>query len=137
MSLTNLCNFALLFGLSFSMAGLSWFLQMCYGKGMIFRKYKALITYWLWFKGRPRGSITPRFTKNIPAHVLNTPRKWWSYLYKPLGGCPYCQGPWLATFFYVLGAYLIRADFDFVLFLWAPYIGMVYVWIEVLKKYCI
>lgn len=132
LSLTSLCFTALLFALAFSVAALSHFLQMCMGKGMIFRKYNALITYWLWFKGRER--------RIKPWHHLITatridPRKWWSHFYKPLGGCIYCNSVWVAAFFYGGFVVLTGVDLKLALFLFAPYIGLMYYFVELQKQH--
>lgn len=149
--------------LSFMAAGLAHFLQMTFQKGMIFRKYKAWLTYWFDFKPREkRGSyyrvqwvykgMVQQFRdkrqyktelreawqgkepyKKRTVTLIHRPARWYSWFYKPLGGCVYCNGVWLATVVYLPIWYDFIATAAAGLFFWVLYIGANYVFIELIE----
>jgi len=120
-------------------AALSWFLQRCYQPGMIFRGYYAWLTYWFWFKPRPRRIPAPfSYLKHLSSSQVTVavkrgmgPRLWWSWFYKPLGGCILCQSTWVGTAFYVA----LFGSMGWVAVLWWPlYCGAVYGWVCLLAN---
>src|SRR5690349_20328600 len=97
------------FVLSIATAALAHFAQMTFQKGMIFRKYYALITYWFHFKPRKRlvyklypfvaglGGTVLQPNGQFPGEWVWQKEKWYAWFYKPLGGCIYCNSVWLGT----------------------------------------
>lgn len=155
LTLPNICGLILL---SFGVASLAQFLQMATGPGMIFRKYKSWLTYWFKFKPRERRTFQylVRFGKDAPIHryrpgynmaflrrqpyeypkqtIITRRALWYSWFYKPLGGCIYCFSVWLATMFYIIGAVIIAAPFLITAFIWPLYIGVTYFFIELIES---
>lgn len=121
-SLSSLCSWLMiLFLLPIATAGLSHFLVMTFEKGMIFRKYYALITYWLWFKPRQKQP--------------NQPAKWYSWFYKPLGGCLWCFSVWVLTAFWIITAKVYcNGGWFFTLFSLPLVIGIQFIWLNIIAK---
>lgn len=135
----------------FGTACLTLFLDMCFQKGMIFRKYYNWITYWLYLpvkktsnewqiKGGPDYHTTVTCSSGIsnvsfyrcdqvtikrPKFIKNE----FIWLWKILGGCSYCFGTWafIALFFF-----LHRAETN--LFELFQGIGINYVFIKAIEK---
>lgn len=143
-------------------AALAWFLQTASGPGMILRPWRKLI-FGLWWKGRPRRWVTatpeqrPTFRGPLSQESSfmydyarkdfykawrdtfvrqYTPAKWWRMLYKPLGGCVYCNGPWLLMpYFFGLTLGLLGWPFWLAAAVLPLAIGGQYAVIELLNDY--
>ncbi len=95
-------------GISLMTAGLTLFIQKCFEPEMIFRKWFLLLT-WYWIKWWRKKD------------------KWKRPILKPLGLCVYCQMPYISAVVYFLFiSYNIPMLFLF--------IGMCYIWLEIIKK---
>lgn len=92
-----LLTYLLLFTLLTS--GLTHFFQMTMQKGMVFRRYKYFIKYYLDYKPRKRYGYYPM--KAGWVHIDVKP-KWYSWFYKPLGGCYKCNGFWIFALMWLL-----------------------------------
>lgn len=128
----------LLLLLPIATACLAWFFQMTFQKGMIFRKYKALITYWFDFKPRARYPfLLPPGSVLYPNGYLDRsrkiPAKWYAWFYKPLGGCIYCHSVWTGTAFYALTSLALGMGLE-ALWLWPLFVGVQYGWVKGLSK---
>jgi hypothetical protein len=95
-------------------APLSLFLsEIAFARGMIFRRYLALVVYWFDYKPRARGLeyraegvlFDSRFCRGWIPNRLEikrySPPRWWSWFYKPLGGCVYCFSTWIAIALFI------------------------------------
>jgi hypothetical protein len=133
----------------FGTASLTMFLDKCFEKGMIFRKYYNWITYWFYLERKkvgkvlipykPRWSACPTLEISMcdMAGSMNSPKiiirprfikNKYIWLYKILGGCPYCFGTWIFVLFF----FLLRLEtLQFGLFLG---IGINYVFIKGIEK---
>ena len=113
--------------LSLMMAGLALFLQECYRKDMILRRYYVWLNY-LHIKNRRLSWQERKKRKNAKRDFV---RK----LTKPMGLCVFCQGTWLTIGFslwgYILGL-APQTNFFYVMILC---IGMNYLFIVGLKKW--
>jgi hypothetical protein len=155
-------SLAFILALSVASAGLAWFLQTASARGMIFRFWRKLI-FGLWWKGRARrvryedyykGKLdhtyyAPEFP--YPIHLLNPtekelkhwttrtywqPAKWWRMFYKPLGGCIYCNGPWLLMpYFFGLTVGLLGWPWLLALAIYPLAVGVQYACIELLNDF--
>lgn len=125
-SLSSLCSWLMiLFLLPIATAGLAHFLEMTFEKGMIFRKYFKLLTYWLWFKPRERR-ITKTYMK---------PAKWYSWFYKPLGGCLWCFSVWLLIAFWIITTKeYCNSTWIFTLISLPLVIGIQFIWLNLIAK---
>ena len=114
--------------LSLMMAGLALFLQECYQKGMILRRYYVWLNY-LHIKNRR----TNKWQKRKKAR--NAKRWFLRNLTSPAGLCVFCQGTWLTIGFVMWGYYWLniapQTNLFYVLVLC---IGMTYLFIVGLKK---
>lgn len=133
----------------FGTAALTVFLDMTFQKGMIFRKYYNLITYWfylpskkykliisedyvIYFSRLPKSlvlslkeSLEERHNifKRSPCFQKNK----FIWLYKVLGGCSFCFGTWI----YLIGYIVSIADFSYLIVLG---IGINHVFIKLIEK---
>lgn len=86
-------------------AALSLFLQLCMEKGMIFRKWYNLITFYLWLpkKSQYKGGkyLYPVYDKRTDVWLV-VYKNQNQGLFKILGGCVYCFGTWVFITFYSL-----------------------------------
>jgi len=89
-------------------AGFVLFIQKCFQKDMIFRRWYLLLVY-LWMKWWRKKD------------------RWKRKFLKPLGLCVYCMSPWVCTPFY----FIFVSNNIFLLLL---FIGMNYIWLELLLK---
>jgi hypothetical protein len=116
-------------------AALSQFLQLCYGKGMIFRKYHNLIAYWFYLHKKVR-TCTQKYIGDlylgceIKTVIVRNKYQW---LYKLLGGCVYCQGTWIFIVFYLLMIYPFSGFIPAFVGL-SLGCGINYFWLEVIEK---
>ena len=90
--------------IGFLVACLGNFIFFCFGKGMIFRRYYNLITYYLYYKGN-------KFTR---------------FIYKPLGGCLYCFTTWLSIIYYFIFSFEIKFGLLNIFYLFLQ-IGITYI----------
>lgn len=113
--------------LSLMMAALALFLQECYRKDMILRRYYVWLNY-LHIKNRRLSWQERKKRKNVKREIV---RK----LTSPMGLCVYCQSTWLTIGFslwgYILGL-TPKTNFFYVMILC---IGMTYIFVVCLKKY--
>jgi len=88
---------------------LSCFIDMCFERGMIFRKYYNFIYYWFALGRIKRLQNTKVYftgcddkikTENTVKNILVKNRFVW--LFKPLGGCVFCFGTWVCIIFLLL-----------------------------------
>lgn len=154
MSLCSLMVFCLL------TASMSLFLDKCFQKGMIFRKYYNLITYWFWLPKKktvfvsypPKTVINKiireaneglrKFKHSCDRHYADpfwTPRPIFienklQWLFKILGGCVYCFGTWVYITFTILAVFIIPFRMDSFALFGILGIGLNYFWIKVLLK---
>lgn len=102
-------------------AGLSMFFQLCMRKGMVFRPYKFCLVYFLEFKARNQNK---------------TLKSLCTWLYKPLGGCLWCNSVWILILFYVPHClFHCHLTWSFAVFSLPLAIGMQYIWLLVLQKH--
>ena len=92
---------------SFLSACLSLFINKCFQKDMIFRRYFLLLTYY-WIKWHKRKD------------------RWKRKVLKPIGLCIYCYSTWVSIFVF----FTISTN-PILLFL---FIGLNYIWVEILLK---
>lgn len=135
LNLMNLCSLTVFCLLTASM---SLFLDKCFQKGMIFRKYYNLITYWFWLPSKKTDYLVPAIgfiglvygfkEQDIIRRPLFTENKF-QWLFKILGGCIYCFGTWI---YIVLFCFSSRAEISLLGLILG--IGLNYFLIEVLLK---
>jgi hypothetical protein len=88
-------------------ASLTMFLNVCMQKGMIFRRYYNLITYWFALpRNKPRsckitreGQVLYRYPRFIKSSYF--------WLWKMLCGCYYCYGTHIFIWTYLISAFFI------------------------------
>ena len=108
----------------FSLSTASWvcLLDYCYQTREIFSKWGLLLT-WTWI-------MSARTQYGFGKETHYRPRKWWGYLTKPLGLCPFCSGVYWNTFFFALLVYfgIINA------WIWPASVGLNYVFTKLIIK---
>ncbi len=119
-------NLAAVLLFSLLTAGLGLFFQKCQEKGMIFRKYRNLIRYWLWLPRRGTYLLGQGLWNEYIFRSFYRERRFhkiYKSFYKILGGCIYCNGTWICII-----AFIICYGLDYKLLLLA--MGGNYFWIE-------
>lgn len=89
----------------FGTAGFTLFLDMCFKKGMIFRKYYNWITYWFYIDRIKWVDLY--YGGNTPNPFRIKKKNKFVWLWKVLGGCVYCFGTWVFIIFYTLVFFVI------------------------------
>lgn len=146
-AILNLCNSIAIAAIS---APCVLFLELCFRKGMIFRKYRALVGYWFQFKPRRRilrNCLTRSFSDRALAFkhggqftslrgssrlAILAPPRWWSWFFKPLGGCVYCFGAWIALAAFMATAPAVSLSSGLIL---AGVLGWNYIFIDLYQKF--
>jgi hypothetical protein len=146
----NLMNLCCLMGFCLMTASMSLFLDKCFQKGMIFRKYYNLIAYWFWLPKRlykvikcepyaALGIVVQvsawqaglHYWRPIPAFKTNKLQ----WLFKILGGCIYCFGTWVYIItFLITSIFIMSSRVDSLALFGFLGIGLNYFFIEVILK---
>lgn len=113
--------------LSLMMAGLALFLQECYQKDMILRRYYVWLNY-LYIKNRRSNKWQKR------KKAKNAKRWFLRNLTKPMGLCVYCNASWLTIGFVLWGYWLNIAPQTNLFYILILCIGMTYLFVVWLKK---
>ena len=140
LNLMNLCSLMVICLLTASM---SQFLDKCFQKGMIFRKYYNLICYWLWLpkktnkayiKWIARYSVRQKQNISVFYRPIFTINKY-QWLFKVLGGCIYCFSTWIYIItFLIIGKIVFPYNFFILAVIGVFGIGLNYFFIEVIQK---
>lgn len=141
--------------LCFATAGLTVFLDTCFQKGMIFRRYYNWITYWFSLDtktSKPQWyveSITETacvvdgvtYTGGGLAEYVMRPvfkKNKYQWLWKILGGCTYCFGTWIFICTYLISPIqsesLQPCRFCYFAFMGILGIGINHVFIKLIEK---
>jgi hypothetical protein len=141
LNLMNLCSLMVFCLLT---ASISQFLDKCFQKGMILRKYYNLICYWFWLPSK-KSIVVNCYWKEIPGTcggwekilVYNVAfdKNRYQWIFKILGGCIYCFGTWVFICTYLTAAiFILSVKTDILLIFGFMGIGLNYVWLEVIKR---
>lgn len=114
--------------LSLMMAGLALFLQECYQKNMILRRYYVWLNY-LYIKNRRLKQWQRKKEKK------DAKRYFIRNIVKVMGICIYCQATWLTIGFCLWGYLLKLAPQTNLFYVMILCIGMTYIFVVGFKKY--